>query len=222
MPWNQAVKPSTGVGVLADHVLLLDVLDHRVPGIGQPDLAGGEQVHALAVVFPDGPELARPLLFDHEVDDLIELLMGQVVGTRDLELAGMLQIASDPAWGEQAVIEDRHLAGVLLVEERSPARDVFAREIVAVADGVAVVELRHQLELGLVLWIDPDLGERIAADRVEAEGVLAGEGLARVLPGDDLIDRDGLQQPGVPQRRVAVGVRLVRCRSSGRRRPATR
>ena len=80
------MKPFLRERVLADDVLLLDVLDDRVPGVGQPDFAGGQEVDALAIVLPDGPELTGPLPLDHEVDDLVELLVGEVVGARDLHL----------------------------------------------------------------------------------------------------------------------------------------
>src|SRR5215203_620560 len=86
--------------VLADDVLLLDVFDHRIPGVGQPDFTRGQEIDALAIVFPDGAELTGPLLLDHEVDDLVELLMREIVGARDLHLPRCLQIAGGPAGGE--------------------------------------------------------------------------------------------------------------------------
>ena len=82
-------------------------------------------------------------------------------------------------------------------------------QIVAIADGIAVEELRNQLELLLRLRIDPNLLQRPAGNGIEAQRLVAGEQVARLLPRDDLFHRNWLQQPGVPERRIAIGVGLV-------------
>src|SRR2546430_5133953 len=102
--YSDSVEPGReaflGEGVLADHALLLYILHHGVPGVGQPDLAGGQHVDALPVVFPDSPELPLTLPFDEEVDDDVQFLARHVVASLNWGQVVLLHVTSAPTRGQ--------------------------------------------------------------------------------------------------------------------------
>ena len=149
------------------------------------------------------------LFLDQEVDNRVHLLVAHVVGALDVGQAVLLQITGAPARRQEAVVEDPHLTLVLGVDQGAPARDVLAGQIVTIADRVAVKELRHQLEFLLTSRIDPDFHQRPAGHLVVTERRVAGVKIAGELPRLDLVDRNRLQEPRIPERCVTIGVGLV-------------
>ena len=60
-----------------------------------------------------------------------------------------------------------------------------------------------------VFGSDPNLLQRPAGNGIEAQRLVAGEQVARLLPRDDLFHRNWLQQPGVPECLIAIGIGFV-------------